>query len=220
MKAQLTVLGLSMLVATASLLADTLVLNDGRRVRGELIGVYGREVEFEERDGGRRRTLRITRNDIDRIEFNDRDRDSSFDRDRDRDRDRDDVATGAGVVTIPRGMRERTVYVNAREQWTAAGIEVRPGQPIYFMASGEVRWGPNRRDGAAGERNSPGNPGRPLPDRPAAALIGRIGDRNEFFFIGNDPGPYRARSNGQLFLGINDDVLTDNSGVLRVNVYY
>jgi hypothetical protein len=218
MKAQLTVLGLSMLMMTASLLADTLVLNDGRRVRGELIGVYGRDVEFEERDGGRRRTIRIPRNDIDRIEFNDRDRDSFFDRDRDRDRDRDDVATG--IVTIPRGMRERVVYVNSRDQWTDAGLEVRPGQPIYFMATGDVRWGPNRRDGAAGERNSPRNPGRPLPDRPAAALIGRIGERDEFFFIGADPGPYRARGNGRLFLGINDDVLTDNTGVLRVTVYY
>ena len=206
MKAQLTVLGLSMLLTTASLLADTLVLNDGRRLRGELIGVYGREVEFEERDGGRRRTLRVPRNDIDRIEFNDRDR------------DRDDVA--GGVVTIPRGMRERVVHVNAREQWTDSGLEVRPGQPIYFMATGDVRWGPTRRDGAAGERNSPRNAGRPLPDRPAAALIGRIGDRNEFFFIGADPGPYRARSGGRLFLGINDDVLTDNSGVLRVTLYY
>jgi hypothetical protein len=112
------------------------------------------------------------------------------------------------------------VNVTAREAWTDSGIEVRPGQPIYFMASGEVRWGPNRRDGAEGERNSPRNNGRPLPDRPAAALIGRIGGGNDIFFIGGDPGPYRARSGGRLFLGVNDDVLTDNSGVLRVTVYY
>lgn len=211
MKAQLTVLGLSLILSTASLLADTLVLTNGRRMQGELIGVYGREVEFEERDGGRRRTVRVPRNEIDRIEFNDRD---SFDRDRDRD-DRND-----GPVTMPRGMRERAVNVTARESWTDSGIDVRPGQPIYFMASGEVRWGPNRRDGAEGERNSPRNPGRPLPDRPAAALIGRIGTGNDLFFIGGDQGPIRARSGGRLYLGINDDVLTDNSGILRVTVYY
>lgn len=214
MKAQLTVLGLSLIVSSASLLADTLVLTNGRRMQGELIGVYGREVEFEERDGGRRRTVRVPRNEIDRIEFNSRD---SFN-DRDRDRDRDDRTDGP--VSIPRGMRERAVNVTAREQWTDSGIDVRPGQPIYFMASGEVRWGPNRRDGADGERNSPRNPGRPLPDRPAAALIGRIGGGNDLFFIGGDPGPYRARSGGRLYLGINDDVLTDNSGILRVTVYY
>jgi hypothetical protein len=214
MKAQLTVLGLSLIVSTASLLADTLVLTNGRRMQGELVGVYGREIEFEERDGGRRRTVRVPRNEIDRIEFNDRD---SFN-DRDRDRDRDDRTDGP--VSIPRGMRERVVNVTAREPWTDSGIEVRPGQPIYFMASGEVRWGPNRRDGADGEHNSPRNPGRPLPDRPAAALIGRIGGGNDLFFIGGDRGPYRARSGGRLYLGINDDVFTDNSGILRVTVYY
>ena len=98
MKAQLSVLGLSLLVSTASLFADTLVLNNGRRLQGELIGVYGREIEFEERDGGRRRTIRVPRVDIERIEFGN-DRESSFDRgDRDRD-DRTDTA-----VSIPRGM--------------------------------------------------------------------------------------------------------------------
>jgi len=214
MKAQLSVLGLSLLVSTASLFADTLVLNNGRRLQGELIGVYGREIEFEERDGGRRRTIRVPRVDIERIEFGN-DRESSFDRgDRDRD-DRTDTA-----VSIPRGMRERLVNVSARDQWTDSGIDVRPGQAVYFAASGEVRWGPNRRDGADGEKNSPRNNGRPLPDRPAAALIGRIGDRNEYFFIGADAGPYRARSGGRLYLGINDDVLTDNSGALRVTVSY
>jgi hypothetical protein len=218
MKAQLTVLGLSLIVSTASLLADTLVLTNGRRMQGELIGVYGREVEFEERDGGRRRTVRVPRNEIDRIEFNDRDSFIDRDRDRDRDRGRDDRTDDP--VTIPRGMRERLVNVTAREPWTDSGIDVRPGQPIYFMASGETRWGPNRRDGAEGERNSPRNNGRPLPDRPAAALIGRIGGGNDVFFIGGEQGPYRARSGGRLFLGINDDVLTDNSGILRVTVYY
>jgi len=216
MKAQLTVLGLSLIFSTASLLADTLVLTNGRRMQGELIGVYGREIEFEERDSGRRRTVRVPRNEIDRIEFNDRD--SFFDRDRDRDRDRDD-RTG-DPAGIPRGMRERTVNVSAREPWTDAGIELRPGQSVYFKASGEVRWGPNRRDGAEGEKNSPRNNGRPLPDRPAAALIGRVGGGNDVFFIGGGEGPYRARSGGRLFLGINDDVLTDNSGTLRVTVYY
>jgi hypothetical protein len=213
MKAQLTVLALSLMLSAASLFADTLVLTNGRRMQGELIGVFGREIEFEERDGNRRRTTRIPRNDIDRIEFGNG-RESSFDRDRDRD-DRTDAPVG-----IPRGMRERLVNVSARDHWTDSGIELRPGQAIYFNASGEVRWGPNRRDGADGEKNSPRNVGRPLPDRPAAALIGRIGDRDEYFFIGADSGPYRARSGGRLFLGINDDVLTDNSGTFRVTVSY
>ena len=116
-------------------------------------------------------------------------------------------------------MRERQVAVSARDAWTDTGVDVRAGQQIYFQANGEVRWGPSRSDGAAGERNSPFNAGRPLPDRPGAALIARIGER-DVFFIGAEQGPFRVRGNGRLFLGINDDVLTDNSGALRVTVSY
>jgi hypothetical protein len=86
-----------------------------------------------------------------------------------------------------------------------------------------VRWGGGngrRRDGPAGEANSPSNHLRPIPDRPAAALIGKIGDREDVFFIGADSGPFRARESGRLYLGINDDWLEDNTGSLRVNVHY
>jgi hypothetical protein len=195
--------------AAALVHADTLVMNDGRRLYGELLGVHGREIEFEERAGSRRRTIRIQRNDIDRIEF-----DGEFRRAR-----RDD-ARDESFVGVTRGMRERQVVVSARESWTDTGIDVRAGQQIYFSSQGETRWGPDRRDGAEGERNSPANPGRPLPDRPAAALIGRVGDRSQYFFIGGDAGPFRARDAGRLYLGINDDVLTDNSGNLRVTVSF
>ena len=215
MKPLLGVVVVSLLASATTLIADTLVLTSGRRVQGELIGVSGREIEFEERDGGRRRALRVPRADIVRIEFGPGEQ-SSFGRDNGgRDDQRDDAGPG-----IPRGMRERQVNVTAREAWTDTGIEVRAGQAIYFASSGETRWGPNRRDGAAGERNSPVNPGRPLPDRPAAALIGRIGNGNDVFFIGADASPFRARSSGRLFLGVNDDVLTDNTGSLRVTVSY
>src|SRR5688572_17422373 len=220
MKTHVAVIGIALVVTGAAPLADTLVLLNGRRVPGELIGVYGREIEFEERTGGGRRMLRIPRTEIARIEFENEDRsrfggDDRFPRD-----DRRDPADDVQPGVIPRGMRERRVDVTAREPWTDAGIVVRPGQALYFSADGEVRWGRNRRDGAAGERNSPSNPSRPLPERPAAALIGRIGEGNDYFFIGAEPGPFRARSAGRLYLGINDDTFTDNTGALRVVVSY
>ena len=204
MKPRLMLASLAFVTATTFVHADTLVLNDGRRLQGELLGVYGRDIEFEERCGGRRRTVRLSRDEVSRIEFN-----------RGRDDDRDQ---SSGFPS--RGMRERQVVVDAREQWTDTGIDVRSGQQIYFASQGETRWGRDRKDGAEGERNSPLNPNRPLPDRPAAALIGRIGDGNQVFFVGADSGPFRARDSGRLYLGINDDVLTDNSGNLRVTVSY
>ena len=118
----------------------------------------------------------------------------------------------------PSGMRERQVIVSADVAWNDSGVDVRAGQTIYFEAQGRVRWGRDRQDGPAGERNSPSNPSRPMGNRNAAALIGKIG--NDMFFIGDDTGPVRMRSGGRLFLGVNDDVLTDNSGNFRVVVYY
>lgn len=203
-RASAWVIGLALAGSSAVMFADTLVLRDGQRIRGELVGVTAREIEFEERRG---RRMRVPREDVERIEF-----------ERDFDTRRDDRDLRPGRET--RGLRERRVSVAANQAFTDTGIDVRAGQEIYFMASGQVRWGPNRRDGAAGERNSPQNPGRPIPNRPGAALIGRVGDRNEYFFIGDDPGPFRARSSGRLFLGINDDVLEDNSGSFTVDISF
>jgi hypothetical protein len=194
--------------ATAALVADTLVMRDGRRIQGELRSVSSSGViEFLEARGYSTRTLRVNRDEVERIEFNE--------------------DTGAGTwgadepSTRPAGLRERDVTVGANVAWTDTGIDLRPGQTIYFEATGKVRWGPDRRDGPAGEKNSPRNPNRPMPSRPAAALIGRIGaDSNDYFFIGDAQGPIRVPARGRLFLGINDDYLIDNSGSFRVTVYY
>ena len=214
MNRRIAAIAMMILAATAMAWADTLVLTNGRRVQGELIGVSGRDIEFEEWNGNNRRIVRIPRRDIARIEFDE----NQFSLDDRRNERRDNVPP---VVSgeIPRGMRERQVNVTAREQWSDTGVDVCAGQMIYFRTTGETRWGPNRRDGAAGERNSPFNAGRPLPDRPAAALIGRIGER-DVIFIGDDQMPFRVRSSGRLYLGINDDVLTDNTGALRVTISY
>src|SRR5262245_50471105 len=106
MKPRLLLASLAFITASTLVHADTLVLNDGRRLQGELLGVYGREIEFEQRDGGRRRTVRISREEIDRIEFNRG--------------QRDDYRNEPSSVP-QRGMRERQVVVDAREQWTDTG---------------------------------------------------------------------------------------------------
>jgi hypothetical protein len=196
------------LTLPASLTADVLVLRNGTRVQGELITVRNGVVEFEEqRFGGRGRVLRVDRDEVVRIEFDRYDSGGSW-------------PGGGGGGGRPPGLRERTVNVGASVQWNDTGIDVRAGQTIFFEASGQVRWGRDRRDGPAGEDNSPRNPGRPIPDRPGAALIGRVGESNDPFFIGDLRSAIRLRSSGRLFLGINDEVLYDNSGAFRVVVYY
>lgn len=195
------------LVLPAGLQADVLYLRDGSRITGEVIAMRNGTIEFEERRGfGGTRTLRIDRDEVDRIDFENR-------RYSNNNNNSSNFSGGR-----PSGMREKQIVVSADTAWIDSGIDVRSGQTVYFEAQGRVRWGRDRQDGPAGERNSPSNPNRPMGNRNAAALIGKIG--NDMFFIGDETGPVRMRSGGRLFLGVNDDVLTDNSGNFRVVVYY
>ena len=201
-------------VWTAVVSADTLIMRNGTRISGRLVGLRDGVFEFEEDRGLRRgRVVRVEQADVRTIEL-DQDGPGAFDRgDRDRG-DRDGSQVGR-----PRGLREREVMVQARQPWTDTGIQVRNGQMVYVEASGKVRWGHDRQDGPEGEDNSPRNPSRPIPSRPAAALIGRVGD-DAPFFVGSDTNGIRVRGSGTLFLGVNDETFEDNSGAFRVTVYY
>jgi hypothetical protein len=204
------VLALSGLTASA----DTLMLNNGREMRGKLVSVTGGIVTFTDENGRRQR---VNLNRVDQINigddtFNSAANDGSgyvYDRN-DRNNDR--------PGTFDRGDRygEQSFSIYADRQWTDTGIQVRAGETLRFMPSGEVAWGPGRRDGPAGEVNSPYNQSRPIPDRPGAALIGRIG--NDTFYIGDGTTAFRARTAGRLYLGINDDYVQDNQGHFQVTV--
>lgn len=195
---------------TVAARADTLVMRDGRRVDGEVISIRDGVIEFEGQRGGffgGRERIRVDRADVSRIEFDENRRGANG----------RDNAVSRGR---PSGLRERDVSVDSWIPWKDTGIDVRAGQAVYFSATGRVRWGPNRQDGPAGERNSPRNDSRPISSRPAAALIGRVGESDEYFFIGDDQSAIRMRASGRLYLGINDDFLKDNTGSFRVTVYY
>ena len=115
-------------------------------------------------------------------------------------------------------MRERQVIVSADVAWNDTGIDVRAGQTVYFEAQGRVRWGRDRQDGPAGERNSPSNP-EPPDGQPQRRRADRQ-DRQRHVLHRRRNRPVRMRTSGRLYLGVNDDVLTDNSGNFRVVVYY
>ena len=191
-----------LLVATVN--ADTLILHDGRRIQGQLISFQNGVIEFQENGFGGR-LGRVNRDEVVGIEFGRSERDET---------------PQTSERGRPRGLREKQIMVVANAAWTDTGIDVTSGQSIYLEAKGEIRWGPNRRAGPNGEENSPNNPARPMPNRPGAALIGRVGTSNDYFFVGDDRGAIRVRSSGRLFLGINDDYLQDNTGYFRVIVYH
>jgi hypothetical protein len=269
--------------------ADVMVMQDGRRVRGELVSVNRGQVIFDEmREGSSsKHRLRVTEDEVSRLilgenasarggsgsgrgttgstrDRDDDDLDTMSDDDgpfgpiRDDPRDQGGYGTSRdgtsrdgtsrdgtshdhhrGGTTAgrpaddadldpeppdfgeedPVSGRDRAITVSARQGWTDTGIDVTSGDVIRFQADGTVTWSAGQQDGPAGEMNSPMNDRRPIPARPAGALIGRIGTSpTDVFFIGDDRGGFRVRTSGRLYLGINDNTYSDNSGSFRVRV--
>lgn len=109
------------------------------------------------------------------------------------------------------------VKVPANQPWTSTGIRVQTGQQVAFSVQGEVQLSSSSEDRAtaAGGGRS-GSARAPLPGVLAGALIGRVGSGAPFG-IGNQtlvPMP----ATGELFLGVNDDDVGDNSGGFVVDV--
>jgi hypothetical protein len=116
------------------------------------------------------------------------------------------------------GTSGANVRIPGNQQWVPTGFNVRRGETLHFNTTGEVMWSPDAADrataaGAATGRRS-GAP--PVGAAPGGALIARV-DNGKPFLIGNQ-GSVRMPANGQLYLGINDDIFTDNAGDFYVQI--
>ena len=110
------------------------------------------------------------------------------------------------------------IVVNGNQQWTSTGIMVRKGERVTFNTTGEVRLSSTGDDVAvpAGARSGRKVSGAPLADQIVGALIGRIGN-GQAFGIGNLTSVVMPAT-GMLFLGVNDDHVSDNTGEFRVQI--
>jgi hypothetical protein len=222
--------------------ADTLEFQDGRRVHGRLVSVSRGWVEFQPVDGEDTvDQIRVAVAEVRAIRFDDVDEsgapgsvreEPSGDRvgppdagpaPRTRTRRAGDLGRGtASDVRPARDVRRRSrmITVSATDGWTDTGIDVAAGQVISFSTAGTVTLGDDRSLGPEGDLDGAvGGPRRPMPDRPAGALVGRIGTSpDDVFFIGDERLPFRVRTSGRLFLGINDDTLDHDEGAFQVAV--
>lgn len=137
---------------------------------------------------------------------------------RSRDRDRNDRN---------RAQQEATVNVPGTSAGTDTGIDVHSGDQITFTASGTIVTG--RRSGQVGPEGGR-NTGfgaiinaRPLPSARPGALIGYIrtsdGQQSQPFLIGTQL-TFSVPVDGRLYLAINDDDYSDNSGSFSVKIRY
>ena len=118
---------------------------------------------------------------------------------------------------VPLTRRPTVITVRATDAWTDTGIRVFEGDAVRLEASGEITFAPRMAVGPQGAATARVE-GAPFPERPAGALIARIGDDSAPIFIGAAGRTFRAVRSGVLWLGINDDHHADNSGAFQVHV--
>lgn len=127
----------------------------------------------------------------------------------------------AGRVNQPIGTVGRrgaaSISVAANREWTDTGVMVSEGETLVLRANGQIELAPNQRTGPAGIGGGRRGDQTPLPAAPAGALIGRI-DEGAPFLIGSQ-GSVRMPASGRLFLGVNDDVVSDNAGEFQVTIF-
>lgn len=145
---------------------------------------------------------------------------ASFDQ---RDLNRDGILSRREFNSVPDATLARDsatdIRVDPRERWNDSGVYVRAGDRINLNATGSIQM-------SIGDANDIATPGGSRTGRKAAnaifrdqaagALIGRIGNGTPFF-IGST-GQFTAQGTGQLYLGVNDDYLQDNTGEFIVSI--
>jgi hypothetical protein len=129
---------------------------------------------------------------------------------------------GAGWALQPAAWRPHTQTellahtVYAYRQWQSTGIKVNAGDRFTITARGEWVYSPEV--GLTGpEGGLPAPSYYPLPYARGGALIGRVGESGEPFYVGGRATGY-ANEAGLLYLRINDDLLGDNEGRLRLEI--
>lgn len=174
------------------------VLRNGQRVTGELYDIGGRtplRITIRNSSGERD----VTSNEVARIIF----------------------ARPAGAATpdpTPGAGAGPGLTVAANRTWTPTNITVRRGETVRFASTGQIRLSGDQRDLASvnGSLNQRYAAGSPLPQFLAGALIGRIGNGAPFAIGGQTA--IEMPASGILYLGINDDNVSDNAGHFNVEV--
>lgn len=129
---------------------------------------------------------------------------------------------GGGLGRTP---QEVTIDVPGTSRGTDTGIDVRSGDQITFTATGVViagqRAGQVGPDGGRSSGLGAIVSTRPVPNAGVGALIGYIrtldGQASQPFFVGSQL-TFSVPVDGRLFLLVNDDNYSDNSGSFSVRI--
>ena len=201
------ILVLIFVLAMASLaFADTIVLRDGRTIRGTVLGfVNGRFVVRVEN--------RYTTQPSDQSVSRNRGNEGDIQYFRPEEIDRIEIE---GRSLEDTRYETRDVQVTLDTNWLDSGVYLRRGQRVSITATGVITAGRNRIS-PDGLRTT--DPMAPLPNAPEGELIGAIGNdsRAPIIELGSRR-EFTADRNGRLFLTANRGSFSDARGSFNVQI--
>ena len=200
-----------LVIFSIQLRADKLTTVDRKEYEGKMVAFKFNTIFFNVYKFGKiYRTRRFPMYEVWKVEFNSpRDGlESSFEME-------------SPYKKLRRGKRSKKATLNATEKWLDTGISLKMGQEILFAASGSIFIAKDTQVYQNGESTLNWNNKKPLPNQPTGAIIARVGKRGEPFYVGDDKAPFQiSQKGGNLYIGINDSDLSDNSGQFIVTIYY
>jgi small nuclear ribonucleoprotein (snRNP)-like protein len=192
---------------------NTIVLRDGKMINGKLhdISSDGNTITINAEQGGQRQSFSADQ--VARIYMSPASAATALNINPSGQQQPGPVATT--------GQQSKTVVVPANQGWTDTGMNVTQGQRISIQATGQIRWSANPTDTASPD----GSPGvnqadrrtYPVPTMGVGGLIGRVGNARPFPIGSNNSSVVMPQA-GQLYIGINDSHVQDNSGSYSVTI--
>jgi hypothetical protein len=119
------------------------------------------------------------------------------------------------IPTHQEAMAQTQIY--AYRGWQSTGIRLKTNETAAIRASGEWLYTPGEWHDANGHRRYPAPSFYPVPGVAGGVLLARIGENGTPQPVGKR-GYLWAGEPGMLYLRINDDILSDNKGLLDVAI--
>lgn len=193
------------------LFGDFLYTVDGKVYEGKMVAFKYNVIFFNVYKFGKFfRLMRFPLSEVWKMEFNQRENEGLI----------SPFEIESSYTKFRQGKNSKTFEIMGSQAWLDTGINVRIGQEVLFSVTGSINIDQETKVFQNGELNLTLNRNKPLPNHPTGALISKVGEKGEPFYVGDDKAPFHMIQNDRLYIGINDFDFEDNSGSFKVIVYY
>ncbi len=121
---------------------------------------------------------------------------------------------------LRRGKRVIRITLPAGKSWKDTGINLKENQDILFSITGSIMIEKDLKVLHYGELNVKWNRKKQMPTQPTGAVIAKIGENGNPFYVGDNKAPFKSKKKGRLYIGINDFKFEDNESAFSVTIYY